>query len=72
MQEVKKMGRRARPDARRNKVQGYLSDQNKQKFDAIIAHYEKEFSFGVSMSDMLIMLIEKEAERLGIESNGGE
>jgi hypothetical protein len=72
MQAVKKPGPRPRPDTRKNKVQGYLSDQNKQKAEAIIAHYEKNFGYALSVSDMLTVLIENEAERLGIEVSGGE
>lgn len=72
MQVVRKTGRRPRPDARKNKIQGYLSDQNKQNLEAIISYYEKDFGYEISISDMLNILIENEAERLGLEASGGE
>lgn len=66
MQVVRKTGPRPRPDARKHKVQGYLSDANRQKADAIIAQYQKDLGYEISVSDMITMLIEAEADRLGI------
>jgi len=70
MQVARKTGPRPRPDARKNKVQGYLSDANRLKADAIVAHYEKDLGYQISISDMLTILIVSEAERLGIEVSG--